>query len=77
MVIKVKSYATMKQYTAHLSSDGDLRIQDGTTIESVLGKLNVPSELKKITFVNGRHQSLDYRLRPGDILVFFPPLEGG
>ena len=77
MVIKVKGYATMKPYTAHLPPDGDLEILEGTTIGSVLKKLNVPSESRNVIFVNGRHRSLTDRLQPGDTLVFFPPLEGG
>jgi hypothetical protein len=43
----------------------------------VLRMMNVPSELKKIVIVNGRHSAYDYILEPGDTLVFFPPLEGG
>ena len=77
MVIKVKGYATMKPYTTHLPSDGELEIPEGTTIGSVFKKLNVPSESKNVIFVNGRHRSSEYRLRPGDTLVFFPTLEGG
>jgi len=77
MLIKIKGHADMRRYTAHLSSDGDLEIPEGTTIATVLEMLKVPSELKKILIVNGRHSAYDYILKPGDTLAFFPPLEGG
>ena len=77
MYIQVKGHADMKKYTAHLPPEGDLEIADGATVDAVLNKLKVPSETKKLIIVNGRHQSHDYILQPGDSLVFFPPIEGG
>ena len=77
MIIKVKGYANMRKYTAHLPSDGDLEIPEGSKVFSVLEQLKVPPELKKMIIVNGRHKAPHYILKPGDLLVFFPPLEGG
>jgi len=77
MIIKVKGYANMRKYTAHLPSDGNLEIPEGTKVCDVLTKLKVPLESKKLIIVNGRHQSPHQILKPGDLLVFFPPLEGG
>lgn len=77
MIIKVKGYANMKKYTAHLPSEGDLEVPEGATVNAVFRKLNVPQELKKLIIVNGRHKRGDYVLRTGDMLIFFPPLEGG
>ncbi len=77
MIIKVKGYANMGQYTAHLPLKGDLEVPEGSTVADVLKKLGVPSQWKKHLIVNGRHRTPDSILKPGDTLVFFPPLEGG
>lgn len=77
MIIKVKGYASMRQYTAHLPSDGDLEIPEGAKVCDVLEQLKVPPELKKLIMVNGHHEPPQHILEPEDLLVFFPPLEGG
>ena len=77
MLIKVKGYANMKKYTAHLSSEGNLEVPEGATVDDVFRKLKVPSALKMIIIVNGRHKPGDYILQTGDMVTFFPPLEGG
>ncbi len=77
MIIEAKGYASLKRFTAHLSTGGTLRVPDDSTVGSVLKKLQVPSDFMVVTMINGRHGTLDQRLEPGDKLVFFPPLEGG
>jgi sulfur carrier protein ThiS len=77
MVIKVKGYANMKKYTAHLPSEGNLDVPEGATVDAVFKKLKVPPESKMIIIVNGRHKPGDHILQTGDMLTFFPPLEGG
>jgi sulfur carrier protein ThiS len=77
MIISVKGYASLKQFTAHLSTWGTLTVPDNATVASVLEKLQVPSDSEVITMINGRHCTVNHIFRPGDKLVFFPPLEGG
>ena len=77
MFINVKGYASLKQFTADLSTRGTLTVPDNATVAYVLVKLHVPSDSKVITMINGRHCTLNHILRSGDKLVFFPPLEGG
>ena len=77
MLIHVKSFAHMRRYTAHLPQDGALEVSEGMTVAQVLDLLGVPSETSKLIFVNGRPQSGGHVLGTGDLLVFFPPLEGG
>lgn len=77
MIIEVKGYASLKRFTAHLSSGKMLTTPDNTTVASVLEMLRVPLDSMVITLINGRHCTLDQILSPGDKLVFFPPLEGG
>jgi len=77
MIINAKGYASLKQFTAHLSTMGTLTVPDNAIVASVLKKLQVPSDSTIITMVNGRHCTVNHILRPWDKLVFFPPLEGG
>ena len=77
MVIRVRSYAFMRKYTAHLPNDGELSILPESTVGDVLLHLRVPRESKKILLVNGRPARPDRVLQPGDLLVFYPVLEGG
>jgi len=77
MIITVKGYASMKKYLAGLPASNEMELPEGTPVGAVLKQLGVPPELKKVILVNGRHQSGDYLLRPGDTLAFFPPLVGG
>ena len=77
MVIQVKSFANLKTYTAHLPSGGELEINDGSTVAALLKELRLPAESKCIVLVNGRFQDRSYVLQSGDVLVFFPPVEGG
>jgi sulfur-carrier protein len=77
MRVTVRSYATMRKYTAHLPEGGELQVPDGSTVEDVLHLLKVPPDAGKILLVNGRPSSEDRVLQPEDLFVFFPPLEGG
>ena len=77
MVINVRSYAFMRKYTAHLQNDGELDVPEESTVGDVLHHLGAPSEAKKIILVNGRAAKEDRILQAGDLLVFYPLLEGG
>ncbi len=77
MVISVRSYAFMRKYTTHLQNHGELCVPEQATVGDVLQHLGVPSDAKKIILVNGRPAQPDRVLRSGDLLVFYPVLEGG
>ena len=77
MKIKVKAFAHMKDSLEKLAPEGELDVPEGATVGTVLHALNLLAYPLKIVLVNGRPRSEDYRLRPGDDLVLFPPLEGG
>ncbi len=76
MKIQVRSYADLRSYTARLPG-GKLEIEVGSTISDVLDYLDVPDRVPRIILVNGRYAQPDQVLQPGDLLVFFPPLDGG
>jgi molybdopterin converting factor small subunit len=77
MEIGVKGYASMGTYTSHLDTRNRLEIPEGSTIDDLFKLLGVPGGLKRVVIVNGHHQTEAYVLAPDDLVVFFPPLEGG
>ncbi|RLB36905.1 MAG: MoaD/ThiS family protein [Deltaproteobacteria bacterium] len=77
MIIKIRAFAHLKSHLKNLSPTGDLDVPEGTTVQMILKKLQIPSDSSSIALVNGRPRSKQYKLRPGDTLVLFPPLEGG
>ncbi len=77
MEIEVRGYASMGTYTSHLSREKRFDVPEGSTIGDLFRLLGVPQDLKKVVIVNGHHQTEAYVLAPDDVVVFFPPLEGG
>ncbi|MCF8120629.1 MAG: MoaD/ThiS family protein [Deltaproteobacteria bacterium] len=77
MIVYVKSHGFPQKYTGHLPDTGELMVPEGSTVKHILRRLKVPDTVRKVIFVNGRHKPPDHILHPEDILVFFPPLEGG
>jgi sulfur carrier protein ThiS len=77
MRIKVKSFATMRRYTARLQPAGVLELPEGARVKEVLDQLEVPPEQPLIILVNGRPAEASRILTEDDLMAFFPPLEGG
>jgi len=54
-----------------------ISMPSGSTLGDLVARLSLPEDLVKITFVNGRHQGLNYQLQPDDQVGMFPPIAGG
>jgi molybdopterin converting factor small subunit len=54
-----------------------LELPEGATVAQVVQSLRIPSELERLTVVNGRDAALDHPLSEGDVLSLFPQLAGG
>jgi molybdopterin converting factor small subunit len=54
-----------------------LDVPEGATVDQVVHSLRIPSELERLTVVNGRDAAPDQPLSEGDVLSLFPPLAGG
>ncbi|HJR02782.1 MAG TPA: MoaD/ThiS family protein [Methylomirabilota bacterium] len=54
-----------------------LDVPNGTTVDQVIHSLRIPSELERLTVVNGRDAAPGQQLVEGDVLSVFPPLAGG
>lgn len=55
----------------------ELSVPDGSRVDAVLERLQLPDELLDIILVNGRHADRSRLLEEGDILSLLPMLEGG
>jgi len=77
--VAVHLTATLRRYLP-AGTRGDhvmLDLPAGTTVGQVVHSLRIPSELERLTVVNGRDAAPDQRLLEGDVLSVFPPLAGG
>jgi len=52
-------------------------LDDGTTVQEMLGGLCLPKELPIIVIVNGRRAEADYILKDGDEVNVLRPSGGG
>ncbi len=71
--------ATLRTYLP-VGTAGDnlvLDVPEGATVDQVVHSLRIPTELERLTVVNGRDAGPDQPLSEGDVLSLFPPLAGG
>lgn len=82
MKIEVWLYGVLSQFASEKAEKGfasvQLELQQDSTVSDVLDKLNMPSEERGITFINGNlsalpglQPDLDQQLNDGDRISFF------
>ncbi|MBI4787205.1 MAG: hypothetical protein HY782_09185 [Chloroflexi bacterium] len=49
-----------------------LALNDGSTVQDVIGGMRVPSEKVALTMINGCQCPADMRVRPGDRVILIP-----
>jgi len=77
--VEVHLTATLRTYLP-VGTAGDnlvLDVPEGATVDQVVHSLRIPTELERLTVVNGRDAGPDQPLSEGDVLSLFPPLAGG
>ena len=83
MQVTIKLYATLGRYLPPGAERNVVRteVEDGTTVEQLIGQLNLPDELTHLVLVNGTYVQPEDRNRiilgPGDEFAVFPPIAGG
>ena len=77
MKIELKLFASLRKYHPLGREDDLLDCPDGATPGQIISRLNIPDDLAKIVFVNGRKAERTTVLKDGDRLGIFPPLAGG
>lgn len=77
--MEVHLTATLQAYlpAGTLGDSVVLDVPAGTTVGQVVHSLRIPSELERLTVVNGRDAVPEQPLSEGDVLSLFPPLAGG
>ncbi len=79
MRIELRLYASFKSYLPGNRNGNSctMEIEEGTTVQELLRKLNIPAGATKVVFVNGVHAEEDKVLQEGDRVGAFPPVAGG
>ncbi|MBC7075216.1 MAG: MoaD/ThiS family protein [Syntrophomonadaceae bacterium] len=74
MKVKVKLFATFRKGRF---KEEIFDYPEGTKVEDVVKQLSLPVKELGIIFINGKHVSLEAKLREGDVLSIFPLVGGG
>jgi molybdopterin synthase sulfur carrier subunit len=79
MRVKVKLFASLASFSSAFQPGipFDIELTESATVEDLIGKLGIPSEEVKISFVNGLIRDVDWVLKQGDEVGIFPPIGGG
>ena len=79
MKIEVNLFASFRKYLPGQTKGHTvyMDLDQGATISQVMARLNIPSELPKIIFINGIIVQPEAILNEGDRAGIFPLLAGG
>lgn len=77
MDISVKLLVGLKKYSPTGEPQFDLEVAEDVSVGEVLQELGLPRLPVKVVLVNGRQAQPQHKLKERDLLVVFPPLEGG
>ena len=77
MIIKV--YPGSMVTCTGLDEDGNIEVEDATTIRELLGLIKVPVLLRPLILVsvNGMKVDRNYKFEQGDAVSFMMPIAGG
>jgi len=74
--IRVRLFFQYQEHGPQGRGDFDWELAPGTRVEQVLSDLGLPDETK-VVLINGRQAGPGQVLQANDLLVVFPPVEGG
>lgn len=83
MDITFKLFATLTDYLPAGARHNQLRlpVDEGSTVQQVIDRFNMPPKLVHLVLVNGHYIAPDQRanraLLPDDVLAVWPPIAGG
>ena len=83
MQVTLKLYASLGSYLPDgaARNQADVKVDEGTTIRSLLDLYNVPPAACHLVLLNGVFQPPAVRagvhLKPGDAVAVWPPVAGG
>lgn len=77
MRVHVKLFANLRVYAPNKNPSFAMTLDDGATVEEVVKKLGIPSEIPRLTLINGMHVRGNQSLKEDDTVSMFPPIAGG
>jgi hypothetical protein len=78
MRIRVRLFFNLREHAPPgAGSEFGLELADGADVARALRALAIEPVPAKVILLNGRQAALDLGLREDDLLVIFPPVEGG
>jgi molybdopterin converting factor small subunit len=77
--VQVRLYATLRRYQpqVRLGEAVIVTLPEGTSVEQLIAKLDLPADTVKRVFVQGEIVENDRVLSDGDEVGIFPPIAGG
>ncbi len=73
--IELKLFVTLSKYLPENSDK--YKVPDKMTVEMLIRSLEIPNEIVKLIFINGKREDLNYQLQDEDRVGLFPPVGGG
>ncbi len=73
--IELKLFVTLSKYLPENSDKYEVHEQ--MTVEMLILSLEIPMEIVKLIFVNGKREDLSYQIQHEDRVGLFPPVGGG
>ena len=79
MRIKIKLYATLRQYGPSVSPAAGftLDLPAGSDVAGAVEHLGIPDGVALVAMVNNQVVHLDHAVVAGDVVSLFPPVAGG
>jgi molybdopterin synthase sulfur carrier subunit len=77
--VEVRLFATLAPFLPPESHEGAavLDLPEGSTVRDVVRYLGIPTDMERVSLINGRDSAPETRLCPDDVVTLFPPLMGG
>jgi molybdopterin converting factor small subunit len=78
-LIKVKVFAPAFISHENITSDNQVALDDGATLNDLCGKLKLPLPLRLLSlfYVNYEQTRINTKLDDGDVVSFLFPISGG
>ncbi len=77
MKIEVKLFNELQQYKLREKNIFQIELNQGSSVNDLLEKLEIPQITKYFILVNGRRAFEKTRLNSNDTVVLFSPVDGG
>jgi molybdopterin converting factor small subunit len=77
MKIKLHAFANLRDYAPAGGGGAELTLADEATVADLFAALRIPATVEAVMLVNGRRAEAGTRLKSGDEVTLFPPMEGG